>query len=147
MKQPFQDQPTDNTGARILGNPNQGCPHCNHTEVHYSTNGKIAWYHPGTLCCKPAIKQQLTWRQNDLDRLTTSLHNRKQQLQQLIQQTNNLTGKEKHDAKKEIHKLTQAIEHQSKTNHYKLHGHPNDDIPGLLEEIKELQTLLKNWQS
>lgn len=144
-KHPFQDLPTDDTGARILGNPKQGCRHCGQVEVHYSTNGHVAWYHPGTLCCKPAVQQQLTWRQNDVERLTTSLHNRKRQLQQLIEETKQLTGKEKQDATKEINKLTRAIEHQSKTNHHKLHGHHTDDTPSLMTEIKELQTILNNW--
>lgn len=144
MKHPLQDLPTDDTGARILGNPNQGCRHCGQVEVHYSTNGKIAWYHPGTRCCKKAVEQELTWRQNDINQLTQTHNQKINNLNENKRKLTHLTGREATELKQEIAKQEAGTKAHEQKVRQRIYGIDKNDI-GLQDEIKELQTILNNW--
>jgi homoserine kinase len=139
MKQPFQDSPRDNTGAIILGNQHQGCPYCNTIEVHYSTNGKIAWYHPGTTCCKQATQRQITWRTQELQELRRQITDQQNKINALQTQTQDLTGKNKQDAIQELNRQTAHLQRLTHNNTLKAKGDPTTNTIGLQQELDELK--------
>jgi hypothetical protein len=48
----FANEPRDETGAIILGDPDAGCPYCAAgAEPTYSSCGRVVWWHPPLDCC------------------------------------------------------------------------------------------------
>jgi len=48
----FANEPRDETGAIILGDPDAGCPYCGAPpEPTYSRCGRVVWWHPPLECC------------------------------------------------------------------------------------------------
>jgi len=146
MKQIFQDAPRDNTGAIILGNQHQGCPYCNTIEVHYSTNGKIAWYHPGTTCCKQATQRQINWRSQELQELRRQITHQQNKIHALQTQAQDLTGKNKQDAIQEINRQTATLQRLTHTNKLKAQGDPTTNTTGIQQELDELKQKLQTQQ-
>lgn len=52
MRPLFANEPRDETGAIVLGDPEIGCQFCGAgAEPTYSGCGRVAWWHPPTDCC------------------------------------------------------------------------------------------------
>lgn len=64
----FADVPREG-GAVVLGDKRRGCRHCGHVAVTVSADERVRWYHPGTSCCAGAVRDQLRWRQDELQGL------------------------------------------------------------------------------
>lgn len=145
MQHPLAGLPTDSTGATILGNQTQGCRHCGTIEAHYSTNGRIVWYHPGTQCCLNALNDQLRWREEELQALRREITDHQKRIDAMHAQLDQATGQEKAVINNEITKQTKALENKIKTNSIKAKGDPSKHITGIQQEIDQLNHTIKNW--
>jgi len=147
MQQPFQGLPTDDTGAKILGNQDKGCRHCGSVEAHYATNGRVVWYHPGTQCCRAALDDQLRWRQEELQALRREITDHQARIDAMSTQLQQATGQEKATLNAEITKQSKALENKIKANTIKAKGDPSKGITGIQQEIDQLQHKIHNWSA
>lgn len=146
MNHPLAGLPTDSTGATILGNQTQGCRHCGAIEAHYSTNGRVVWYHPGTHCCLEALQTQLAWRQDELQALRREITDHQARIDAMHKTLDQATGQEKAIISNEITKQTKALENKIKSNTIKAKGDPSKHITGIQHEVDQLNQAIIEWK-
>lgn len=103
------DTKTTEDGIPYVGNPEQGCPHCGFVDVKVypegATEPKMLYYHPGAQCCQARIKDQIRWRQADVDKAGAEIDRHNRNMSDLQQRITYLVGKEKKDAEVELAKM------------------------------------------
>jgi hypothetical protein len=100
--------PRDADGILHIGRPARGCRHCGKTEVHYSSDGKVAWHHPGVTCCRKAIEDQISYRRGDLARLRQAALESQEALDDLRKRAETGFGKEASELRGQVAKAERA---------------------------------------
>ena len=109
--------------THIIGRNTKGCPHCGHKDIKIAANGKLELHHPGTECCTPRIKQQIQWRQNEINAINKKMDETIQQLNQ---------PQDKNAKPINIHEATRQVEQRA-----------NQQIQPIAEEIAYYSNKLK----
>jgi len=108
MEPAIQTKTTED-GIPYIGNPEQGCPHCGFVDVKIYPEGAseptMLYYHPGAQCCDTRIKDQIRWRQGELDNAGEVVDRHNRAISDLQQRMVYLVGKEKKDAEVELAKM------------------------------------------
>jgi len=139
MRHLVEERDIDRDGVWHIGKGTRGCRHCGKAEVHYAANGKAAWHHPGTSCCAGALKDQLTWRRDDLQRYRDEAAQARREVDELHQKAERAIGREAAEA----HSLAERAErgYQAKVSAWRrlTDGDPHMEIVGIKNEIAELE--------
>ena len=137
MKHAIETKVTED-GIPYVGNPELGCPHCGFVDVKVypegSTEPTMLYYHPGAQCCEARIKDQIRYRQNELDNASAVVDRHNRAMSDLQQRMVYLVGKEKKDAEVELAKMEAMQTRLLHDMRQKM-----DDLEG---EIREMQAML-----
>lgn len=144
MQQIFEGLPKEPSGATIIGNDTRGCRHCGTVEKHYSQNRRVVWYHPGTTCCLPALKDQLRWRQAEVQALRQEIIDYQKRIDAMHVALEQATGQEKAVLANEINKQSRALEKRVIANTLKAKGDASTGTQGIQHEIDALQQAIAN---
>jgi len=128
-----------------LGKNTRGCKHCGTTETSIAANGKAIWHHPGLNCCKQALQNQLTWRQNDLQQARNEYRQAENHANNLDDQAQRATGPERTTLNNQAQRARAALPYKEAALRLRVDGDPTNDIIGIKNEIRELEQRLAQW--
>jgi hypothetical protein len=129
----------DRDGIWHIGRGSRGCRHCGKVEVHYAANGKAAWHHPGTSCCVGAIKNQLTWRRDDLQRYRNEAAQARREVDELHQKAERAIGREAAEARALAERAERGYQAKVQAWRRLTDGDPTLEIVGIKNEIADLE--------
>lgn len=124
-------------GRIVLGRNAAGCRHCGRREVHYATNGRAEFWHPGTTCCAAAVRDQISWRTDELQRLRADLETARQAIDEERRLAENAIGREAAAHVAKVAAMTRGYEAKIK--------HRSPAARELKDEIAELERLERGY--
>jgi hypothetical protein len=130
-----------------IGTGTRGCRYCGEIEIHYASNGKAEWSHPGVTCCKRAVQDQLRWRQQDLQRLRETYKQAQRSVADLEEKASKATGQERTSLQAEANRARAGLPIKADTLRLQVDGDPRNDVVGVKVEIAQLQRQLDMWES
>jgi hypothetical protein len=124
-------------GRFVIGSDQRGCQHCGTVESHVSACGRVEWKHPGVLCCRDAVKDQLRYRKDDLAALRRKAEDGARAVQELFDRGQQAIGREAQEAQTTAQRAERA--HQARLAAWR------PMIDDLRSDVQRYEDVLRAW--
>lgn len=132
-------QPVADVAAKVVNANSRGCRDCGHIAHATTEHGYLAYY-PGVECCPPALRRQIQWRHQDIDRINRTIQDRQDHATELRRQAERAPT---HNAKA----IAEAEAARAERNlHIVLRDNYTPQLQALSKEVARLKTKLRSMQ-